>query len=334
MATGDDNASHCVRVKRLITAAEAGGREVRRFWNRSDGPSWIWSIDAPSGDRRSPVAWRGNPQPMSAMADHAVSHYRELPPPRSLSDHLVCVWTQRIEGAGEYRHPVLPDGCVDIVWIGESPPVVAGPATRRVDVEVPTGTTIIGARLRPGWAATSLALPLDELLDQHVPLTDVLGRRAPSWADRALRRRPIPGRLREAIRALTKPLLAAAEADPGIRRSVTWLARHPKGRISRLADHLPVSERHLRRRFRAAVGYGPKTFQRIMRFQRLLTMARDGKRRMSLAALAHRVGYADQAHMCREVRRLADETPGSLLGRRKGTLSMSDLFKTEGPGSP
>jgi len=75
-----------------------------------------------------------------------------------------------------------------------------------------------------------------------------------------------------------------------------------------------VSERQLLRRCTAALGYGPKTLGRILRFQRFraLAAAREGAALVDLAADA---GYADQAHLTRECVRLAGETPSAHLAR-------------------
>lgn len=215
----------------------------------------------------------------------------------------MCLWTQHIDSAGgEYRHPVLPDGCVDIVWIGEAAPVVAGPATRRVVVGLPAGIKLVGVRFRPGWAAACLGIPADRLRDQDVPLGEI-------WRG--------AGALRGLSAGLAKRLSESAAPDPVVRASVEWLAQRPAGRIDHLARIIGLGERQLHRRFREAVGYAPKTFQRIMRFQRLLLAA---SAREELASAATEAGYADQAHMCREVRALAGEP-------------MSDLFNTgEGLG--
>jgi AraC-like DNA-binding protein len=87
----------------------------------------------------------------------------------------------------------------------------------------------------------------------------------------------------------------------------------PGARVDELGAALGVSERQLRRRFADAVGYGPKTLARILRFQRFLTLAGDGG---ELARLALQAGYADQAHLTRETRRLAGRTPLDLLVSR------------------
>jgi len=96
-----------------------------------------------------------------------------------------------------------------------------------------------------------------------------------------------------------------------------------------------LSSRQLQRRFSAAVGYGPKTFYRIFRLQRVLALARkpqlfDG----NLPLLALETGYADQAHMTRELQRLAGRPPTALLSKVDTTLGMSDFFKTVADAIP
>ena len=255
------------------------------------------------------------------------SKYLEFRPPPSLSDRVLCLWTREIGGGGEYLQPVLPDGCVDIVWIGCAAPVVAGPATCRVLVALPPGTTLLGVRFNPGWAATLLGPPAHQLLNQHVPLADIWEREARAFAGLVRGNPSASATLRRVSEALAIRFADSRAADPLVLEAARWLARHPAGRMRDLAHLSGVSNRQLHRRFRTAVGYGPKVFQRIMRFQRLLAMA---SRHRDPAFLAASVGYADQAHMCREVRELAGRSPQGLLGRTGTTLSMSDLFNTGG----
>jgi AraC-like DNA-binding protein len=76
------------------------------------------------------------------------------------------------------------------------------------------------------------------------------------------------------------------------------------------------------------VGYGPKMFQSMLRFQRLIKIAKEAAVRQSLPELALAAGYADQAHMTREFRRFTGTQPTALLRSAECTLRMSDLFKT------
>lgn len=64
-----------------------------------------------------------------------------------------------------------------------------------------------------------------------------------------------------------------------------------------------------------AIGYGPKTLARVLRFQRFVRSA-DAAPERSLAELALDAGYADQAHLTREFTRLAGLPPAALRRSR------------------
>ena len=88
---------------------------------------------------------------------------------------------------------------------------------------------------------------------------------------------------------------------------------------------LELSERSLRRRCHEAFGYGPKRLDRILRFQRFLDLARRARAPgAELAALALAAGYADQAHLSREVRRLSSLSAATVVGQ------LAVPFKTGG----
>ena len=74
-----------------------------------------------------------------------------------------------------------------------------------------------------------------------------------------------------------------------------------------------LSERQLERLFDERVGYGPKTFARVVRLQRAVeSIARPAGPRgttASWATFARDCGYADQAHLIREFRALTGVTP-------------------------
>jgi AraC-like DNA-binding protein len=75
-----------------------------------------------------------------------------------------------------------------------------------------------------------------------------------------------------------------------------------------LGRTLGMSERTLRRRFDDAFGYGPKTSDRILRYQRYRRMAESSSETTTILAID--AGFSDQAHLVRESRRLAGCAPG------------------------
>jgi AraC-like DNA-binding protein len=73
-----------------------------------------------------------------------------------------------------------------------------------------------------------------------------------------------------------------------------------------------MSHRQLSRVFRQRVGLGPKALIRLGRFQRALRLL-DNPGRRSVAAVALRTGYYDQAHLARDFRLFAGVGPGRYL---------------------
>ena len=221
--------------------------------------------------------------------------YQESPPPRR--GVLACVWTRDVTQAAEFR--IVPDGCVDLIWNGHHL-WVAGPDTQ-AHVSVTTPGRLVGARLVPGAAARALGVAADELRDGRVALADL-------WPSAHVRR------LTEQLAAtsetvvaqdiLATALTADSEPDPVVRAVLGG------GPVAAIAGQLGLSARQVHRRSAVAFGYGPKTVQKVLRFQRALGLARKGRLLADVAAAA---GYSDQAHLARDVRALAGVPMGQLL---------------------
>jgi len=234
------------------------------------------------------------------------------------------MWTQ-VTGSTPTSQLVLPDCCVDVLLMN-GVPLVAGPWTHPYVADLPPGTTIVGARCRPGFAAQMLGVPASELLNQTVPLTDVWpGSRASSFV-RAAETTTLEGQMAALKQALGARLAHATAGEDGTEAAIQWLARHPQGRVAELSAQVGLSARQVQRRFSEAVGYGPKLFQSVLRFQRLLHLASGAGVQGNLARLAAEASYADQAHMTREVQRFSGKVPSALLARSQSTLRLSDLI--------
>ena len=240
------------------------------------------------------------------------ARYRELAPPAALSSHLTCTWVRRVGPPS--ATPVVPDGCTDLMWItdqGRARLVVAGPDTHAHPDDLGPGTTIAAVRFRPGAAREVFGVPLDALRDARPGLADVWGPHAAEELAEAVAAAERPELVLAA--AAAERLRGAAPSDPAMRSVARALqdARVPSP-VRGLADEVGLSERQLHRRCLAAFGYGAKTLHRVLRFQHALRRARGGD---DLARVAHECGYADQAHMARDVSALAGTTMTSLVAR-------------------
>src|SRR6266568_1835782 len=202
----------------------------------------------------------------------AAQTFRERLPAPPAASHVACTWIQRIEaGVPAYLHRTVPNGCIELTYmLGAEHIFVVGP--RRdpaVDVLEPAAT-VIGVRFHPGAAPDAVGVPAFELLGRTVELTSIWGKRARILAER-LADADSPA---EATRLLemevTARLAGRRERDPVAAATLDVLRRERSVETRRVAADLFLSDRQLRRRCQAAFGYGAKTMQRILRFQRFL----------------------------------------------------------------
>lgn len=214
------------------------------------------------------------------------------------------VWTLTVPQGSV--HPVLPDGCMDLLWIGGRL-LVAGPDTRAETPSGPDGGSYAGIRFAPGTAPALLGVPAHELRDRRIALADL-------WTEALVRE------LTERVAGAADP--AAALEDIAVRRAAdsgppdpamrSVAAQLDSGRtVAQTAQAVGLGARQLHRRSLAAFGYGPKTLARVLRLQRALALVRTG---MPYAEAAFLAGCADQAHLAREMRELGGTTLTGYFG--------------------
>ena len=168
--------------------------------------------------------------------------------------------------------------------------------------------------LTPLGARRLLGIPMSELARRVVALEDLLPHAelllerlagCPAWPQR--------------FRCLDEVLLARLERAPRVSPEVIHVWRrlrdaHGRLLIEPLATEIGWSRHRLAGSFQREVGLPPKTVARIMRFDRVVGILRDGGSD-GLADAAYGCGYADQPHLNRDFRALAGTTPTDFARR-------------------
>lgn len=212
--------------------------------------------------------------------------------------HVVAWWSVTPAGAPAKR--ILPDGCLDLIW-HDGTVFVAGPDTTAQLGAAAAGSRFFGLRFGAGTGPGVLGLPASELVDRQVPLEQL-------WPAARVRR------IATAADPLAALTAAARQSWREPDRAMVALAGAARaGRpVGAAAERCGLSPRQLQRRSNEAFGYGPKTLARIFRLQRAVGLARRG---VPFATVSAEAGYADQAHLAREVRAMAGVPLATLLGR-------------------
>jgi AraC-like DNA-binding protein len=120
------------------------------------------------------------------------------------------------------------------------------------------------------------------------------------------------GRVRLAENFLLKQLAKGLLDDPMARAASHIFAARGALRIADVAYHHGLGRRHFERRFAQHVGFTPKLFARVARFQTAL----DTKihfPQCRWVEIAHSLGYHDQMHMVHDFHELAGPAPGLLI---------------------
>lgn len=250
---------------------------------------------------------------MSPTIEPPPSWYTPRAKPAELPDDVACTWTATVTGP----HRLLPDGCVDILWLNTGGIWICGPETQAWEISLPAGVRGIGVRFRPGVAPRMLGTGLDQLTNTRVRLADVYGDRAERLLNQQLGEAANPLQVLET--AAGAWLAQARPPDPtelSLTNQATGIA--PPS-IRQLARDTGRSSRQVHRRSLQLFGYSPTALFRIVRLQRFVLAAHRGRAR-TVGQLAAEAGYYDQSHLWRDCRTIAGISPTNLLASHGWTF--------------
>ena len=256
----------------------------------------------------------------STVLDRADIRFHTAAP--ALRAHVGCFWIITAEPGASMR--VVPDGTASIgVALREKREFAAylrGPVVRPIELRFDERTTLIGVRLRPGVSFSLTGVGTHSLVNRRIDLRDHESFREIASID------PVPRSSIEWIDALQNFLIARLEGSsihPLVAKALAEIQAE-KGNLSipELAVRCGTGERNLSRLMRDWIGYGPKRYAGIVRFQSTLAQMEQVPP-LPIAMLAMETGYFDQSHLTADIARYAGATPGRLISE-----SVADFAKT------
>jgi len=207
----------------------------------------------------------------------AAGLYRERPVIAALRLHFACAWFHTARADSPGTSAIVPDGCADLIWFNHRL-YLAGPDLQVKIETVPPGMSVVGLRFMPGAAAVWLKTSTAEIVGARLPLEDFWGSEArllATWIGETTSPHERLVRLESALAPRITERSDADDVAAAMFRMVADRRDESIPVLPALSQGLGLSERTVRRRFQDAFGYGPKTLDRILRFQRFLALARD-----------------------------------------------------------
>lgn len=232
------------------------------------------------------------------------------------------------EGPVDLRVEVFVDARADLIFQAGAPYVrsviggerreIAGSnldAQRLVPIRIEQRGRVrtTGVRFHLGGLAPFASAPLQSFTGRTVAPEEVLGTEA-SALDRTIRETSDLDAQARSLDAFFLAVLGRAGELAAFSRAIDVATRtRGAASVEQMAEAACVSARHLERLFARHLGVTPKTLARVLRFQSALgALMRDSEG--TLAEVAARAGYFDQAHFIKDFRRMTGGVPRGYRG--------------------
>jgi AraC-like DNA-binding protein len=263
------------------------------------------------------------------MAADRPRMYLEREPGAALRPWVRSLWYARGMDFAHRRERILPTGRAQVIINlardfvldcqqgrperAMAPALVVGQRSAYEVIDTSDMADLMGIVFAPGALPVFLADAADRVTNGYVALGDVC-RGAEALRDRVRELHDAEDRLR-CVEAFLHERIAARvngrrEAmHPAVEFALGELGRRPAvARVADVARGTGWSERRFSQIFREEVGFAPKVWCRIQRFQRVVRQLHAGEE-VRWAELALACGFYDQSHLANEFREFSGMSP-------------------------
>lgn len=240
-------------------------------------------------------------------------------------------YTYRFREAKELR--LVPDGCIDLFFDYDDGKMQGWARGTPIEYKVETRQEchdVFGVRFMPGVQPQLLNVTMKELFDRCVLLESILSDDR-SWLKALSKETDFYQRIRVFLDAYTKAERKREKpyGKGELVLSVKQMVYDSDGKIKvcELGERTGYSERYINKVFIEKMGFSPKTFCKIIQFQRALEFLNYGAPdKMTDAAVV--LGYYDQPQFIRDFTRYAGMTPKSYLKLVEGKQYQAKIRDT------
>jgi len=262
-----------------------------------------------------------------------VLHKIHFPKP-PLSFFVENIWYYDGHHVGYTREKILPDGAIELIIDLDSWPKkifddevttesyrtvkkawISGERTRYIVIGT-DNTHMIGIRFRPGGAYPFFRFPISELSEWVTELDLIWGGMIYAIRDELLEIETPEGKIQRLEAFLLEQVQRALEPNRAVSFAIHKLQSSPQFLAIRdLANQIGITQKHLITQFEKIVGLRPKSFARVVKFNKVLHMIEETNQ-VEWTSIAYECGYYDQAHFIKEFHTFSGLNPSTYLTKR------------------
>ena len=182
---------------------------------------------------------------------------------------------------------------------------------RTEPITIPSGANaaMMVVVFKKGMAAPFFPFPMNEIRDSVVDADLVWGSDFAEIRERMLETNNIDARFRMMENFLVSKFVSKMEVNPCVAFAVAEMNERPDAvSIARMNQQIGYSQKHFTDIFRKSVGVNPKSYLKIMRFQKAVRTI-GNSREVDWGLVAEDCGFYDQAHFINDFKHFAGFTP-------------------------
>ena len=226
-------------------------------------------------------------------------------------------FTYRLSDETQLR--IVPDGCIDLFFEygnGHIQGYACGTRLEFTRQALNGSNDIFGVRFMPGIRPAILDCTMKDILDNKIPIEQVQKSQDTKWLEKLACETDFYKRIKIFLEEYTRAeqIQNPPYGKSEIVQTVKQMIYDSDGviKVHQLSDNTGYSERYINRIFTDEMGFSPKTFCKIIQFQRALEYLNYGApSKMTNAAVS--LGYYDQSQFIRDFTKYAGITPKKYL---------------------
>lgn len=185
----------------------------------------------------------------------------------------------------------------------------SGVRTEPITIPSGNGAAMMVISFKKGMAAPFFPFPMDEIRDSVVDADLVWGQDFGDLRERLLETKDIDLRFRFVEDFLLNRFRTKLGLNPCVAFAVTEMIDRPDViNIARMNSKIGYSQKHFTEMFRKQVGVTPKSYLKIMRFQKAVRTI-DAAKDIDWGSIAFDCGFYDQAHFINDFKHFSGFTP-------------------------
>lgn len=189
-------------------------------------------------------------------------------------------------------------------------------------ISIPSGkqAAMFVIHFNKGMAYPFFPVPLNEMTDRVVDADLLWGRNFAHLREHMLEISDIDLKFAAAERFLLKHFQRKFNLNPAVEYALAEILRSPDQlNLGRVSNRIGYSQKHFISMFKQQVGITPKTYLKIIRFQKAIKEI-EQSREVDWAAISLDCGFYDQAHFIHDFKFFSGFTPEDYLRRKSNTL--------------